>query len=304
MKADRRALLQGLTGAALLTPALALGKATAARAASSAPAHSAPVHADSANPAPAEQQAMADQHMESMTRVLGPGLWGQEQIAMLVYPGFTALDLVGPHYFFACLFGATVHLVTTEADLSPVASDLGLAIAPTVSMADAPRDCDVLFVPGGTDGTRAVMTRADTMAWIRDRAARARWITSVCTGSMVLGAAGLLRGRKATSHWATHGVLADFGAIPVDSRIVADGNILTAAGVSAGLDFALALVERLRGRPYAQGLMLQAEYRPDPPFAGGTLATTPDAVGTMMADMFRPVAERFRALADAGDDGV
>ena len=288
METNRRALLQGITGAALLAPYLAIEKAMAAQAAEAA----AP-----ANPSAAEQKAMNDQHMEAMSRVLGPGLWGQEQVAMLLYPKFTALDLVGPHYFFACMWGAKVHLVTTEKDLSPVMSDLGLAITPTMTMADAPRDLDVLFVPGGTEGTLSVMGRPDTMGWIRDRASRARYVTSVCTGSMVLAKAGLLKGRKATSHWVTREVLADFGAIPTDQRVVRDGNILTGAGVSAGLDFAVALVEMLRGPAYAEALVLQGEYAPDPSIKGGTLATTSEPVGQMMNDMFAPVAGMFRAMA-------
>ncbi|MFA7586250.1 DJ-1/PfpI family protein [Sphingopyxis granuli] len=288
MDTNRRALLQGITGAALLAPYLAIEKAMAAQAAEgTAPAA----------PAEAAAEAQHDQHMEAMSRVLGPGLWGQEQIAMLLYPKFTALDLVGPHYFFACMFGAKVHLVTTEKDLSPVMSDLGLAITPTMTMADAPRDLDVLFVPGGTEGTLSVMGRADTMAWIRDRASRAKHITSVCTGSMVLAKAGLLKGRKATSHWVTRDVLADFGAIPTNERVTKDGNILTGAGVSAGLDFAIALVEMLRGRAYAEALVLQGEYAPNPPIKGGTLATTSEPVGQMMNDMFAPVAEMFRDMA-------
>jgi putative intracellular protease/amidase len=276
-----------MTGAALLAPFLAIERAMAAQAAQTAPA----------NPSLAEQKAMADQHMAEMGKVLGPGLWGKEEVAMLLYPKFTALDLVGPHYFFACMFGAKVHLVTTERDLTPVASDLGLAIAPTLTMADAPRDLDVLFVPGGTDGTISVMERADTMAWIRDRGARAKHITSVCTGSMILGKAGLLRGKRATSHWAARGALPVFGATPVDARVVTDGNVTTGAGVSAGLDFGLALVEALRGRPYAASLMLQAEYHPEPPFPGGTLATTAPDVGGMMGSMFAPLEARFEAAA-------
>lgn len=291
MEADRRALLQGMTGAALLAPYLAIEKAMAAQVAGG-PGATAP-----ANPSDAEQKAMHDQHMESMNRVLGPGLWGQEQVAMLLYPKFTALDLVGPHYFFACMFGAKVHLVTTEKDLSPIKSDLGLAISPTVTMADAPKDLDVLFVPGGTDGTLSVMGRTDTMAWIKDRASRAKHITSVCTGSMVLAKAGLLKGKKATSHWLARDVLADFGAIPTDERVVRDGNVMTGAGVSAGLDFAIALVEMLRGRAYAEGLVLQAEYAPDPSIKGGTLATTSEPVGQMMSAMGAPVAAQFRAMA-------
>lgn len=292
MTTNRRSILQGLTGAAVLAPYLAIGQAMAAQA-SSAATRSAP-----ANPSPAEQKAMADQHMDAMNKVLGPGLWGQEQIAMLIYPKFTALDLVGPHYFFACLFGAKVHLVTTEKDLSPVMSDLGLAITPTVTMADAPKDLDVLFIPGGTEGTLSVMGREDTMTWIKDRASRAKHITSVCTGSMVLAKAGLLKGKKATSHWATREALADFGAIPVDQRVVQDGNVLTGAGVSAGLDFAISLVEMLRGRAYAEALVLQGEYAPEPTIKGGTLATTSEPVSKMMADMFAPVGAQFRAMAD------
>lgn len=292
METNRRALLQGMTGAALLAPYIAIEKAMAAQATGTAAN-------PSASPAAAAQPAQHDEHMEAMSRVLGPGLWGQEQIAMLLYPKFTALDLVGPHYFFACMFGAKVHLVTTEKDLSPVMSDLSLAITPTMTMADAPRDLDVLFVPGGTEGTLSVMGRADTMGWIKDRASRAKHITSVCTGSMVLAKAGLLRGKKATSHWVTRDVLADFGAIPTNERVVRDGNILTGAGVSAGLDFAIALVEMLRGRAYAEALVLQGEYAPDPSIKGGTLATTSAPVGQMMSDMFAPVAGMFRALAKA-----
>lgn len=293
MTTNRRTILQGLTGAAILAPYLAIEQAIAAQAANTA------ASATPANPSPAEQKAMADQHMEAMNRVLGPGLWGQEQIAMLLYPKFTALDLVGPHYFFACLFGAKVHLVTTEKDLSPVMSDLGLAITPTVTMGDAPKDLDVLFMPGGTEGTLSVMGRTDTMAWVKDRASRAKHITSVCTGSMILAKAGLLKGKKATSHWAVREALAEFGAIPVEQRVVRDGNVLTGAGVSAGLDFAIALVEQLRGRAYAEALVLQGEYAPDPPIKGGTLATTSEPVGKMMHDMFAPVAGMFKAMASA-----
>jgi cyclohexyl-isocyanide hydratase len=281
METNRRTLLQGITGAALLAPYLALEKAMAAEAAKAAPATS-----------PDHMAGMAE-----MQKVLGPGLYGKEQIGMLIYPKFTALDLVGPHYFFACMFGAKVHLVTTEKDLSPVASDLGLAIAPTITMADAPKDLDVLFIPGGTEGTLSVMSRTDTIDWVKDRASRAKHITSVCTGSMVLAKAGLLKGKKATSHWVTREALADYGATPVDKRVVKDGNVLTGAGVSSGLDFALALVEMLRGKPYAEGLMLQAEYHPEPPFPGGTLATTTPDVANMMDVMFKPVAAQFKALA-------
>ncbi len=289
---NRRDILAGgLTTAALLAPFMALEKAMAAQAGAAAAAP--------ANPSAAEQKAMADNHMGAMEKVLGPGLWGKEEVGMILYPGFTALDLVGPHYFFACMFGAKVHLITPEKTLAAVASDLGLAIQPTVTMAAAPRDLDVIFVPGGTEGTLKLMADAGAMAFIRDRASRAKHITSVCTGSMVLGRAGLLKGKRATSHWAVRPVLADFGATPVDERVVRDGNVLTGAGVTAGMDFAIALVAQLRGEAYAKALMLQAEYAPVPPYNAGTMATAPADVGGMMGTMFAPVADRFRALAKA-----
>lgn len=290
MTLDRRALLGGMTGAALLAPYLALEKAMAQTAGSHAG------HTPAAgSPSLEEQQAMAA-HQQSMQELFGENLFRNEQIAMLLYPGFTALDLVGPHYFFACLFGAKVHLVTTQSDLAPVASDLGLAISPTVTLENTPADLDVLFFPGGTQGTMDVMRSERTMAWVKDRASRAKHITSVCTGSMILGKAGLLKGRRATSHWATFPVLEDFGAIPVNERVVKDGNILTGAGVSAGLDFAIALTEQLRGRDYAEALVLQAEYAPEPPIVAGSVKTASAPVSNMMSQMFTPVAEQFRAL--------
>ena len=291
MTLDRRALLGGMTGAALLAPFLAVERAMAQAA---APASHTPA---AGSPSLEEQQAMAAQHDTTMQDLFGENLFRNEQIAMLLYPGFTALDLVGPHYFFACLFGAKVHLVTTQPDLAPVASDLGLAISPTVTLEDTPADLDVLFFPGGTTGTMDVMRSERTMAWVRDRASRAKHITSVCTGSMILGKAGLLKGKRATSHWATFPVLGDFGAIPTDERVVKDGNILTGAGVSAGLDFAIALTEQLRGRDYAEALVLQAEYAPEPPIVAGSMAAASAPVGNMMGQMFAPVAEQFRALA-------
>lgn len=197
---------------------------------------------------------------------------GGEQIAMLLYPGFTALDLVGPYHFLS-MPGATVHLVSNQKDLSPVASDLGLAIQPTMNISDCPRDLTVLFVPGGTSGTLAAGRDPATLAFLHDRASRAEWITSVCTGSLVLGAAGLLHGRRATSHWSTVPLLTQFGATPVRERVVRDGNVITGAGVSAGLDFGSALVAEMRGKPTAEAAVLMAEYDPDPPIAGGSVET-------------------------------
>jgi cyclohexyl-isocyanide hydratase len=279
---NRRSVMQSLGTLAMLAPFVAHRNAAAAPPTSSA------------------QPVNDADHMQLMADVLGPGLMGKEQVAMLLYPGFTALDLVGPQFFFAGMMGATVHLVTTQPDLAPVQSDLGLAIAPTVTMANAPRDLDVLFVPGGTEGTMNAMRRKDVIAFVADRGSRAKHVTSVCTGSMILGQAGLLKGKRATSHWLARPVLAEFGAIPVDARFVTDGNVTTGAGVSAGLDFGIAVVENLRGRPYAAALMLQAEYHPEPPFTGGTLATTDPAVAAMMTQMNAPAVDKFRAIAREG----
>lgn len=281
MSFHRRTLLAGLAGA----PALASLFASASAAAAAPPMT--PEEADA---------AASDAHMAFMD-IPGMHMHGGETVSMLIYPGFTALDLVGPHNFLASMMGAKVELVTNQATLAPVKSDLGLAITPTATFRDAFEDPTVIFTPGGGAGTIAAMQDGATRDYLRDRAERAKLITSVCTGSLVLGAAGLLKGRRATSHWAARNVLADFGATPVNARVVTDGNVITGAGVSAGLDFALAVVERLRGRPYAQALMLQAEYAPQPPFEGGVPERTPPEIAKPMADMLSPIAARARAVA-------
>ncbi len=285
---NRRTLLGSIGTASLLAPFLAVERAMAESGAQHAG------HTPSGDPSQEEMMAL---HQRQMKDLFGDNLYKEEHVAMLVYPGFTALDLVGPHYFFACMFGAKVHLVTTENDLNPVASDLGLAIQPTIKMADVPARIDVLFVPGGTHGTLGIMGRKDVMDWVEDRASRARFITSVCTGSMVLAKASLLTGKQATSHWATLPVLKEFGAIPVNECVVKDGNIVTGAGVSAGLDYAIALVEMLRGRAYAEALVLQAEYDPHPPIKAGRLEDASPEVREMMETMFTPLQAKFAALA-------
>ncbi|NWH07151.1 MAG: DJ-1/PfpI family protein [Alphaproteobacteria bacterium] len=227
-------------------------------------------------------------------------LSGNEVIAMLVYPGFTALDLVGPHYMFASMIGASVHLVTTTASKAPVESDLGLAIAPTMTLDQCPKELDVLFVPGGTFGTIAVMKDQKVLDVLRGLAAKSRFVTSVCTGSLILGRAGLLKGRRATSHWVTRDILREFGATPVDARVVSDGNVTTGAGVSAGMDFGLALLAALRGENYARAIQLQAEYAPQPPFESGTPDTAPGNVTAAMTSLFKRFADAAREAARSG----
>jgi len=193
-------------------------------------------------------------------------------IAMLVYPEMTALDLVGPHHFLAAT-GAQIELVTTQSDLRPVRSDLGLAIQPTATFKTCPEDLTLLFVPGGTRGTIAAARDQRVISFIKDRAARARYVTSVCTGSLVLGTAGVLRGKRATSRWIVRDLLAQFEAIPTADRVVCDGNIITGAGVSAGLDFGLTIAAELTGQDEAEGILLVSEYDPEPPFTGDSPET-------------------------------
>lgn len=225
-----------------------------------------------------------------------PASWmGKDRIAMLLYPGFTALDLVGPQYFFASLMGATVQLVAK--DRAPVISDTGLAIMPTATLDECPADLDVLFVPGSGGGVLDAMDDPALVAFVADRGTRAKWVTSVCTGSLLLARAGLLTGYRATGHWVARDVLADFGAIPVNERVVRDRNRMTGAGVSAGLDLGLAMTAELRDRSYAEGMQLLAEYAPKPPFNAGTPDTAPKAVVEMIGGMFPGFVERAKRIA-------
>lgn len=225
-----------------------------------------------------------------------PPQWtGKEQIAMLLYPGFTALDLVGPHHMLASLLGATVHLVAASKD--PVASDFGMSFLPSMVLDDVPEKLDILFVPGGGEGTLKAMQDAKFVNWVAEHGRHANLVASVCTGSMILGQAGLLRGKRATTHWATHTLLKDFGAIPVDQRVVWDRHLVTGAGVSAGLDLGIAVVARLRDKTYAQSVQLVAEYAPQPPFNAGTPKTAPREVRQMMGSMFDSLVADMRQTA-------
>lgn len=235
---------------------------------------------------PQDAQALAEKaHAQLMA---DPELTfaGTEEIAMLCYDRMTLLDLIGPQFFFAGLLGAKVRLVSPDPALKPIVGDTGVAVVPDTTFEDCPQDLDVLFVGGGAAATARVMADDHYIDFVADRGSRAKYVTSVCTGSLILGQAGLLQGKRATSHWATRHLLPEFGATEVNARVVTDGTTITAAGISAGLDFALTLVAALRGQAYAEALQLQAEYAPAPPFAAGT----PEQVGPERAaiihDMF------------------
>lgn len=226
-----------------------------------------------------------------------PASWhGSEKIAFLIYPQFTALDMVGPHYMLGNLMGATTHIVAKTRD--PVVSDMKLGIVPSHTFEECPKDIDIICVPGGTTGTLAAMEDEATIAFLKDRGSRAKFVTSVCTGSLVLGAAGLLKGYKATSHWVTRDILKIFGAEPVDARVVTDRNRVTGAGVTAGLDLGLSMVAALRDNQYAESLQLLAEYAPAPGFNAGTPATAPKESVDMMGGMFIDFVARARGAAE------
>jgi cyclohexyl-isocyanide hydratase len=217
------------------------------------------------------------------------------EIAMLIYPGMTALDLIGPQQVFGYLPGVNVELVAKTEDL--VRSDTGITIQPSKTFADCADPVDVLFVGGGSNGTVALMTDGETLNFLARRGKTAKLVTSVCTGSLVLGAAGLLRGYKATSHWAVRDILPQLGAELVVNRVVQDRNRITAGGITAGIDFGLRVAAQLRGDDYARFLELALEYDPEPPFGTGTLEKAPPSVKEMSRSAFDPLRAAFRDAA-------
>lgn len=198
-------------------------------------------------------------------------------IGLLLFPRLTQLDLTGPYEVFANTPDATVHLVWKT--LEPVAAITGMKILPDTTFDDCPQ-LDVICVPGGA-GVAEQMEDPVVLDFLRRQAGGARYVTSVCTGALVLGAAGLLKGKRATTHWASHDFLATLGAIPTHGRVVRDGNVFTGGGVTAGIDFALSLVAEMCGAEVAQAIQLQIEYAPDPPFNAGSPETAPSDVLAM-----------------------
>lgn len=226
-----------------------------------------------------------------------PNSWkGSEKVAIVIYDHMTPLDVMGPHYFLSRLNGADIQFVARSMD--PVQGGNGLVIMPTATFETCPKDLDILLVGGGSAGTLAALRDDATIAFLEDRGSRAKWVTSVCTGSLLLGRAGLLKGYRATSHWIGRPLLKEFGAIEVDERVVFDRNRVTGAGVSAGLDFALALVKLLRPLAAAQAAQLFAEYAPEPPLDSGTPDRAPPEVlaiaRELLADFSNGVLETAR----------
>ena len=189
------------------------------------------------------------------------------RIGLVIFPQMTAMDMVAPQLCMHMMMKTDMRIVARTT--APVMADSGFAIVPTATFADCPEDLDILFVPGGPKGTELAMRDDALLDFIADRGSRARYVTSVCTGSVILGAAGLLKGYRAASHWMTRDMLPMFGATPVDERVVIDRNRMTGGGITAGLDFGLRLVAMLRSERTARLAELALEYDPQPPFKGG-----------------------------------
>lgn len=197
----------------------------------------------------------------------------RETLGMVLFPGYTALDLVGP---LEVLGRSRLRCLLVAKTPEPVTSDRGLRIIPDTTLDACPR-LDALFVPGGPGQTPA-MEDQPLISFIARRHAEARWTASVCTGALLLARAGVLAGRRATTHWLAMEELGRLGAIPTRGRIIEDGNVITGAGVSAGIDLALALVARWQGEAAARKIQLAIEYDPQPPFDSGTPEHTPDEI--------------------------
>lgn len=220
-------------------------------------------------------------------------------VAFLVFPNVTQLDLTGPAQVLSRLGNVTLNLVWKDTD--PVPTDAGFPLLPTATFEQVTQ-ADILCVPGGL-GTMDIMQDAEVLDWLRKMAASADWVTSVCTGSLVLGAAGLLKGYRSACHWASVDQLAYFGATPVRERIVEDRNRFSGGGVTSGIDFALALAARIRGEDFARFIQLSIEYDPHPPFDAGS----PDKVSPEILERYYKLIEaavpdrdaKVKAIADS-----
>jgi len=190
------------------------------------------------------------------------------QIAFLIYEGLTALDIIGPYETLGLLDDADVRFVAKKPGEIKVDSG-AFSFLTEHGLSDVPHP-DVFVVPGGSKGTFAAAQDEEILSWIREAHAHSKFSTSVCTGSLILGAAGLLKGLRATTHWAAKSMLADHGAVYTEERVVREGRIVTAAGVSAGIDMALFLIAELASNDVARQIQLAIEYDPQPPFDAGS----------------------------------
>lgn len=244
----------------------------------------------------AAAKATAQQMKPPMMGVLGKAGRGPGRpvIAMLAHPKMVLQDFVGPMTVFN-LMHSEIHILWKSLD--PVMTEIGVPIQPTTTFADCPMNVDVLFVPGGLGGSIEMMEDDAVLAFLAQCGASAKYVTSVCTGSLVLGAAGLLRGYRATSLWNVRDLLPAMGAIVSNERVVHDRNRLTGGGVTAGIDFGLTLCGLLKGKSEAQRVQLTIEYAPHPPFDAGTPETAPKLLVENLLKARKPVHDHALAIA-------
>src|ERR1700761_811463 len=218
------------------------------------------------------------------------------QIGLLIFPKVTQLDFTGPLQVFSGVPGATVHLIWKR--IEPVTTDTVMTLTPTTTFADCPQ-LDVICVPGGA-GINDMVNDEEMLAFLRQQAEGAKYVTSVCTGSLILGAAGLLNGYRAATHWSAMDYLPAFGAVPARTRVCTDRNRVTGGGVTAGIDFALTLVAMLVDRKTAEAIQLGLEYNPAPPFDSGSPDTAPSEVLAFVNERIAPrKSHRSEAIARA-----
>jgi cyclohexyl-isocyanide hydratase len=210
-------------------------------------------------------------------------------IGFVIFPDLTQLDFTGPLQVLSRLPQSATHIVAKSA--APVLSDCGLGLVPTHTFANCP-PLDLICIPGGSEGVAGIINDRDTIAFVREQAGGAKYVTSVCTGAFVLGVAGLLKGRRATTHWAYTDLLPLVGATYEKARVVKDGNVITAGGVTAGIDFGLSVVAEIAGESAARKIELGMEYDPAPPFDSGH----PDKAPTLKSELLSARYDGFISM--------
>jgi cyclohexyl-isocyanide hydratase len=212
-------------------------------------------------------------------------------VGFVIFPELTQLDFTGPQQVLARLPQSAMHIVAKSE--APVPSDSGLSLVPTHTFENCPR-LDLICIPGGITGVVRAMGDQETIEFVQRQSRTAKYVTSVCTGAFILGAAGLLKGRRATTHWAFTELLPLVGATHEKRRVVKDGNLITAGGVTSGIDFALHVVADIADEAVAQGIQLSLEYDPHPPFASGHPDCAPDAVKATLFSRYEQARTAFR----------
>jgi cyclohexyl-isocyanide hydratase len=213
-------------------------------------------------------------------------------VGFVIFPNLTQLDFTGPLQVLARLPQSAIHIVAKSE--APVPSDCGLSLVPTRTFANCP-PLDLLCIPGGVSGVIGAISDRETVEFVREQAGTAKYVTSVCTGAFVLGIAGLLKGRRVTTHWAYTNLLSLVGATYEQGRVVRDGNLITAGGVTAGIDFGLSVVAELAGETTARAIQLGIEYDPAPPFDSGHPDRAPAAVKSALSERYAKANSALRA---------